>query len=618
MTRIAPLLIASLTLISACDSQSSTRQDTADDSVPITGSDLGGDTEAASADFYTPAVIADILKTTRAVTWTELSSPVANLTRFSIGAEGTSHLIAVSTTTTGVGEALVSEMDVTTSALEETDRLLRTIFKFVEVDAGFRIMSTKHPMYGLDARGSDLILSDIRSVSRPSEAGYVVFTVEGSGSARTLTASGRHVWSDGEGAFVSDSTWAPLGVGSASGGLVLTDTATPFTLYNPPIDLDLPSDLNPDGIGRVSNPEFLARDEGPNHLDTLTVSQDYAPQITARGPDQGTAAAAASMLDTIKADLAAEGASMRYPAEFYLTWREGMLSRTLVSAGTFDGSVGQKSVPLVYFTNEASADGTHHPFMVIATYGLPDSLSLFWDIPRPPGDGLGGGYDNEAVTRIVVSERHLIKIPLRDYGLVSSLTENTMVGSLAADEGVTQYDHHNYASVSATGVAIDGVVVYPSYNNRLQFAQAEAELSTHGMHAGRGLDAHYHSDAHSASGDGLNIYNASDYEGHTHPPVISMGFDGVAGYGIYKKGDTTSDGWDVSFDEFAGHSHGAYGYHYHSVSSTETSGSGVSYTTHMFPPRGAWAGKINDIPSFWDNNRPDYTNTGVNLWVGQL
>ena len=192
-----------------------------------------------------------------------------------------------------------------------------------------------------------------------------------------------------------------------------------------------------------------------------------------------------------------------------------------------------------------------------------------------------------------------------------------MVGSLAADVQETQYDHHNYASVSATGVAIDGVVVYPSYNNRLQFAQAEAELSTHGMHAGRGLDAHYHSDAHSASGEGLNVYNASDYDGHTHPPLISMGFDGIAGYGVYQEGDTANDGEDVPLDEFAGHTHGAYGYHYHSVSKTETSSSGASYTAHMFPPRGAWAGKINGIPAFWDNNRPDYANAGANPWVGR-
>lgn len=617
MTRTLPLLLTSLALMSACHDKPSSlnQEDDGGDTSQDAGRDTGEDTGAATADFYTPAVIVDVLKTSRDVTWSPLSKPVANLTRFSIGVEGTSDLIAVSDTATAVNEALTTELAMTTSTSEKTDRLLRAMFKFVEVEAGFRIMSTKHPMYGLDARGSDLVLADIRSVSRPANAGYLVFTVEGSGAARTLMASKRHVWSAN--AFVEDATWTPQSVGIVAGNLVLSDTAASFTLYDPPINLDIPSDLNPDNVGRVSNPEFLARDEGPNRLDALTVTAPYTAQVAARGPDEATAAAAAAMLDVIKSDLEAEGASMRYPAEFYLTWREGMLARALVSAGTFDGSVGQRSVPLVYFTNETTPDGTHHPFMVIATYGLPDTLSLFWDIPRPPGDGLGGGYANESVTRIVVSEKHLIKIPLRDYGLVSSLTENTMIGSLAGDVGVTQYDHHNYASVSATGVAIDGVVVYPSYNNRLKFAQAEAELSTHGMHAGRGLDAHYHSDAHSASGDGLNLYNASDYVGHTHPPLISMGFDGVAGYGIYKKGDTSSDGWDVALDEYAGHRHGAYGYHYHSLSSTETSNAGVSYTTHMFPPRGAWSGKINDIPAFWDNNRPDYNNAGTSKWVGQ-
>ena len=63
-------------------------------------------------------------------------------------------------------------------------------------------------------------------------------------------------------------------------------------------------------------------------------------------------------------------------------------------------------------------------------------------------------------------------------------TENDMNNDLASDAGVTDFDHHNYASISATGVALDGVIIYPTYNNTLPVSQTAAELSTHGMHSG--------------------------------------------------------------------------------------------------------------------------------------
>jgi hypothetical protein len=232
----------------------------------------------------------------------------------------------------------------------------------------------------------------------------------------------------------------------------------------------------------------------------------------------------------------------------------------------------------------------------------------------PPEDEvrvLGDGLEQlQVITRHCTREGRIVRIPLRDYGDVESLTENTMGNSLASDVGETQYDHHSYASVSSTGIAVDGVVIYPSYNNTLSFAQSAGELSAHGMHSGRGLGVHDHSDSHSSAGNGLHLYNATDYIGRSHPPVISMGYDGVAGYGVYADGDTDSDGATISLDDFAGHEHGSYGYHYHSVAGSEASALGVSYTTHMIPPRGAWSGRINEVPGFWES-----TN-GRSVWSG--
>jgi len=143
------------------------------------------------------------------------------------------------------------------------------------------------------------------------------------------------------------------------------------------------------------------------------------------------------------------------------------------------------------------------------------------------------------------------------------------------------------------------------------------------MHSGRGLGVHYHADAHSATGEGLNLYNASDYAGHSHPPIVSIGFDGIAGYGVYVDGDTTSDGVSLALDEFGGHEHGAYAYHYHSFTeqdATELGGGpnptgNVDFTAHKLPLLGAWAGRINTIPEFWNDRAPEYTG-GNSTYLG--
>jgi len=243
-------------------------------------------------------------------------------------------------------------------------------------------------------------------------------------------------------------------------------------------------------------------------------------------------------------------------------------------------------------------------------------MALLWDVPHPPGDGLAVGYENQENTRSYHRENFVIKIPMREYGQVSSLTENHMVSDLASGQGEAP-SHHSYASISAIGVAIDGVVIYPTFNNGLHISAGAGELSAHGHHAGQGLGTHYHADSHSAEGRGLNLYNASDYVGRYHPPIISVGFDGVAGFGIYPLGDTTLDGADVSLDQFGGHEHDDYGYHYHSHAVPAVSEKkGVNYTAHQLPPLGAWAGRINDVPAFWNGVHPDYSGKGSTRYLG--
>ncbi len=516
----------------------------------------------------------------------------------------------------------------------KNDQLLRAMFQFIEnSDGTFRIVSTKHGNYALDAEGSGgtrkLILRDVRSGSLDTKvAGYLTFEIT-TGSPIVLSATGRKMAkrrSDFGDDFVDDPSWKTQQVTLLNGSLVLEKGAgTPMRLYAASIDLDIPFDFNPDGTERVSNAEATPVVTEDRVSETAgKVVDKYQAQIAAAGANAGTSRAAAAMLAAIEDDLAAEGAQMRYPAEFYMTFRDGLLARTLESSESTDGVLGQLTVPYVYFTNETDGDGVHHPFMVIASYGLPDSLALLWDVARPPGDGVDPEFTNQSVTRSFHREGFLTKIPLRDYGEVESLTENVMNADLASDVGVTEFTHHNRTSVSATGMAIDGVIIYPTFNNSLHVAQADAELSAHGMHSGRGLGLHYHADAHSAKGEGLNLYNDADYEGRSHPPIVSIGFDGVAGYGFYLAGDRKSDGARVALDDFGGHEHGGYAYHYHSFTAeevTDTGGrpgdppGGVPYTAHMLPPLGAWGGRINDVPEFWDNRAPNFVG-GNSVFLG--
>ncbi|GAB6043365.1 hypothetical protein [Endothiovibrio diazotrophicus] len=576
---------------------------------------LGGETL-----FYAPAPIAEVLGDRRSASWSALGNEPTDLTRCVIAPAGSGAAVVLTEADNAVVPELSLDNGMTAAGSVTNDRLLRAMFQFIADGDGYRVVAVKHSNYAIDLDSGDrLILRDIRSGHIDSTvAAYLQFQATPGDDGYTLTATGRKIYQTTSGEFEDDASWSARTVTVTDGALYLASgTATTLKLYEPPIDLSIPFDLNPDGIARVSNPEVTpqSRADDPIAETPLQVVDAYRDQVAAAGPDDATRAAAEAMLTTIQQGLASEGLALRYPAEFYLAFRDGLLARTLQTADSTDGELGQLTVPYVYFTNASDGEGSHHPFLVIASYDLPDAPALLWDVAKPPGDGLTADYPSQSVTRSYHREAFLMKIPLRDYGIVSYLTENNMVNDLASDVGVTDFDHHNYASVSATGVAIDGVVIYPSYNNALHFAQSEAELSAHGMHSGRGLGVHYHADGYAATGDGLTLYNDGDYSGRSHPPLVSLGFDGVAGYGIYRAGDTGFDGFDVALDDFGGHRHGDYGYHYHAYSESAVTPESVAYTVHVLPPQGAWAGRINAIPEFWQGTSPNYVG-GRSVYLG--
>jgi hypothetical protein len=127
--------------------------------------------------------------------------------------------------------------------------------------------------------------------------------------------------------------------------------------------------------------------------------------------------------------------------------------------------------------------------MVVATHNATPRPNFLIDVARPPGDGDGGGtYATGTVTRKAVLEVKTVLIPLKNYGLVGNLTDNTLTKSLASDAGLSvgNYTVENYADTASMGISIDGVVIYPAINNTLLYATAAAEITSSGAHVGRG------------------------------------------------------------------------------------------------------------------------------------
>jgi hypothetical protein len=112
---------------------------------------------------------------------------------------------------------------------------------------------------------------------------------------------------------------------------------------------------------------------------------------------------------------------------------------------------------------------------------------------------------------------------------------------------------------------------------------------------------HCHADGYQ-SGQGLTLYNDTDYVGKTHPPLLGFGYDGIALFGRYR---TTTDSAMLGYntlDDFGAHNHDSIGYHYHAhtvTSYVSTTASGGSSTKDMYPlMKGAYIGVTSGIPFF--------------------
>ena len=588
----------------------------------------------SNAKYYAPSPFVNVLQQSYQATSLVSASALTTRSRYMLSdsaAGGTTGNFLTIGSTYSASTGYTIESSTLTSASTLYSYLTKLVIAVSDSSGNFRLDSHLHPNNAIDADTSDNNKLKFRNNFGKASVtyGYVTFTFDSSN--KLLQSKKRYKYSYDASTYAA--TYTEDTAFSAANYYVKQEngvyklvadaaSATKIYLYNSPLDLSIPSDFNPASISFVTNADVAFQSGfNPSQIEGTTGSiykntnSKYKAQVTSVGSNADTKTAADTLLATIKSTLAANGESLRYDTEVYSAYRDGLLKSVLASDTAADTAPGQNLVPYVYFTNEQDSSGKYHPFMIITTYGNPAWPNGLRDIHRPPGQSSGSlGYGELKVTRFSNLGYGSKRIPMKDYGNVTVVTENAMTSTLLNDAPNTTQtaDVYNFASIGDNGVLIDGSGAYPVFNNTLVPAQSAGELSAYGCHVGQGGGGpHCHADGY-RSGNPLALYGDSDYASKTHPPLIGFGYDGIALFGRYRTSDTAMLGFSTALDNFGAHNHDSIGYHYHAhtVSNFPLANSTKTYTLEVLM-KGAYIGKLNSVPCFLTS----CTQTDLNKYV---
>ena len=598
-------------------------------------------TPSTSTIYYGPAPFSNVIQASITAPTLTAATSLTNRSRYLISdastASTTANYLQIGSTYSATTGYVAETSTLASSATYST--YLSKIFQAIADTSGyFRLDSHLQPNNSLDFDASDgnkLKFRNNFGKATPTY-GYVTFAYDSTNN--TLQAKKRYTYSftsaatkQGQataytGAWTEDTSFSAkdyfVKLTSNTFSLVAqADAATKLNLFNSPFDLGIPSFINPNAIPFVTNAAapFLSKTtvaevEGTSGGIYRNVNATYRGQVLTPGADATTKVNADAMLASIKAAVVANGEALRYDTALYTAFRDRALKSKLVSDSIADGVPGQNLVPYVYYTNEKDSSGKYHPFMVVVTYGNQASPNGLKDIPHPPGDGSSGSYPDQKVTRFSNLEKYTLMIPMKDYGQVSDVTENTFTSNLWLDFPSTATKNvYTWADSADNGLLIDGSVIFPTYNNTLVPSHLAGELSASGCHVGQGGGGpHCHADGYQ-SDLSLNLYNDSDYLNKTHPPLIGVGYDGVALFGRYRTTDSALLGYSTALDGFGAHNHDGIGYHYHAHTNKDKPEL-LNYTTEMHVlMKGAYIGKTNSIPYFRSRTNDNFNN---NVYLG--
>ncbi len=243
------------------------------------------------------------------------------------------------------------------------------------------------------------------------------------------------------------------------------------------------------------------------------------------------------------------------------------------------------------------AGGTHTPNMN--------------DTPFPPAAG-ADFTQRTGMDTLDTSRFQELYIPLSVTELSTDDTENNLASfDVTTGSGPFSYlvntdDGVNYGlpSDAGIGMAVNGMPIFPVYNNVARYTPSKCEVDSCNEHVGQGGGAaHFHGDPYADDWDCL--YGSKNYTStDSHPPVIGFSYDGYLIYGRYLS--TGAPGYDdPSLDNCGGHSHNEATdvddngislatYHYHTqifdgtVLSGETATEGESYVVSTTGPYQCW------------------------------
>ena len=608
-------------------------------------------------DFYGPESFNDILDNSFSTSWTPSSLNSLENRKYIVILDNISQTNVVSLNAANKEQVELSSISNIAGNSATYGSLLRSVFQIIDENTHFendpgagsgtytplsglyKLNPVLHSYYSInsDPLTNNLITTDNGSyyVSQQTNTGYLLVEFVGLSASTQIKAVEQWEYSSSLDTLVENTSWVSKFLTINGTSLEWTSNVSNATNFfiadaSDVIDLEIQNgtDFNPNNVTYKSNAtasipsNISAMSNSPIFNISNNIDPYYVDQL---GNSTSATTAASSALDEIEITLSDNGSSLRYPKAFYLALRENMLSHEISSSDIYNAELGNRTIEDIYFTNASDDNGVPHPFMVIGSHCLAARPNLLLDVNRPPGATPGVGYAQSEVTRHGKLGQFLAKIPLKDYGLVSTLLDNDLspFGDLASAYDAihgssTVKDEFNYAGTASIGMAVDGVTIYPSYNNNLRHTVEDAEITSSGIHVGGGLELHYHADAHAFNGNGINLYNISDYNSNDHPPVIGISYDGIALFGKHENSFSSMAGSQVSLDEYGGHDHGdGFGYHYHAHTQSAI---GITPPNNPFNQHillvGAWKGNINDIPGFLEVKTSQLNNNTINRYVG--
>ena len=609
-------------------------------------------------DFYGPEPFNDILDNSFLSSWTPSNLSSFENRKYIVILDDISQSNIVALSATNKEQVELNSISNISGNSATYRSVLRSIFQIVDENTHFendpgggsgtytplsgqyKLNPFLHSYYSINSDSNSFSVNTTDNgsyyISQNTNTGYLLVNfINSSATGTKIQAVKQWEYSASVDTLIENTAWSSKYLMINGGSLEWTSNASNATDFfiadgSDIIDLEIldGSDFNPNNVTYKTNAtasiptNISAMSNSPLFNLANNIDSYYVPQL---GNSSSASVAASNALDEIEATLINNGSSLRYPKAFYLALRENILSHQISSSDIYNAELGYNTTEHVYFTNASDDNGIPHPFMVIGSHCLSARPNLLLDVNRPPGATPGAGYAQSEVTRHGKLGQFLAKIPLKDYGLVSTLLDNDLspYGDLAsaydAIHGSTNIKNEfNYAGTASIGMAVDGVTIYPSFNNNLRHTVEDAEITSSGIHVGGGLELHYHADAHAFNGNGINLYNISDYSSKNHPPVIGMSYDGIALFAKHENSFSSMVGSQVSLDEYGGHDHGdGFGYHYHAhtQSTIGTTPPNNAFNQHILLV-GAWKGNINNIPGFLEVKTSQLNDNTINRYVG--